>query len=146
MAIKIDERIRERDHGSNIAPSFIRDFWDDQRGIYDTLSRVQREKMYYYTSPAGGESQVQTNARAKEFLLRNFEKEKYANILVVSHHLTILGALLSIFGGSFETFYKLNELRKPANGSFTFLSQIPKTEVGDENKFRVAGYNFSLRE
>jgi broad specificity phosphatase PhoE len=146
ISIKIDERIRERDHGSNVAPSFIRDFRDGERGFHDLLTRRQKEKVYYFTSPAGGESQVETNARAKEFLIRNFEKNQFWNILVVSHHLTMLGALLSIFGGSFETFYNLNELRKPANGSFTFLSQIPKTEIGQEDKFRISGYNLSLKE
>ncbi|MFZ2151397.1 MAG: phosphoglycerate mutase family protein [Candidatus Absconditicoccaceae bacterium] len=146
IAIKIDERIRERDHGSNVAPSYIRDFLDGEKGFHDMLTKLQREKIYYYTSPAGGESQVQTNARAKEFLLRNYEKKKFKNILCVSHHLEILGSLQSISGGSFETFYKLNELRRPANGSFTFLSQIPQTEIGQENKFRISGYNFSLQE
>ncbi|MCF7835102.1 histidine phosphatase family protein [Candidatus Gracilibacteria bacterium] len=146
IAIKMDERIRERDHGANVAPSFIRDFRDGEKGFHDLLSKLQREKVYYHTAPAGGESQVQTNARAKEFLLRNFEKNKFGNMMVVSHHLTMIGALLSIFGGSFQTFYKLNDLRRPANGSFTMLSQIPKTEVGEENKFRVSAYNLSLQE
>lgn len=146
IAIKIDERIRERDHGSNVAPSYIRDFLDGEKWFHDMLTKLQREKIYYYTSPAWWESQVQTNARAKEFLLRNYEKKKFKNILCVSHHLEILGSLQSISWWSFETFYKLNELRRPANGSFTMLSQIPKTEVGEENKFRISAYNLSLQE
>jgi len=146
IAIKIDERIRERDHWSNVAPSFIRDFWSWEKNYHDMLTKIQREKIYYHTSPSWWESQAQTNARSKEFLLRNFEKNKFKNILVVSHHLTMIWALLSIFGWSFQTFYKLNELWRPANGSFTFLSQIPKTEIGEENKFRVSGYNLSLKK
>lgn len=146
VAIKVDERIRERDHGSNVAPSFIRDYRDWERGFHDMLTKKQREEIYYYTSPAWWESQVTTNARAKEFLLRNFEKEKYKNIQVYSHHLTMIWALLSIFGGSFQTFYKLNDLRRPANGSMTILSQIPETENWEKNKFRVSGYNLSIRD
>lgn len=146
IAIKMDERIRERDHGSNIAPSFIREFRDRERWFHDLLTKEEREMVYYYTSPAGWESQVQTNARAKEFLLRNYEKNKFKNIYVYSHHLTTIGALLSVFGWSFETFYKLNELRRPDNWSFTTLSNISKTQAGDENKFRVAWYNLSLEE
>jgi len=146
FSIKVDERIRERDHGSNIAPSHIRDFLDGEKWFHDMLSKLQREKIYYYTSPAWWESQVQTNARAKEFLLRNYEKKKFKNILCVSHHLEILWSIQSISWWSFETFYKLNELRRPANGSFTILSQIPKTEVGEENKFRISAYNLSLEE
>ncbi|EKD24712.1 MAG: hypothetical protein ACD_80C00167G0010 [uncultured bacterium (gcode 4)] len=146
VAIKIDERIRERDHGSNIAPYFIRNFQEGGNWYRDLLSKIQREKTYYYTAPLWGESQVQTNARAKEFLLRNFEKNEFKNIHVYSHHLLIVWALLSVFGWSFDTFYKLNELWRPANGSFTILSQIPKTKEGKENKFRVSGYNLSLQE
>lgn len=146
IAIKVDERIRERDHGSNIAPSFIRDFLDEEKWFHDMLTKLQREKIYYYTSPAWWESQVQTNARAKEFLLRNYEKKKFKNILCVSHHLEILGSLQSITWWSFETFYKLNELWKPANGSFTVLSQIPQTEIGQEDKFRISAYNLSLKD
>lgn len=146
IIIKIDERIRERDHGSNIAPSFIRNFWDEEKAFHDMLTREQKEKIYYYTSPAWGESQVQTNARAKEFLLRNYEHNKPKNIQVYSHHLTEIWALLSIFGWSFQTFYKLNELRKPGNGSLSVISQIPKTNVWQENKFRVSAYNLSLEK
>lgn len=146
IAIKMDERIRERDHGANVAPSFIRNFWDWDKWFHDLLTKLQREKVYYHTAPAWWESQVQTNARAKEFLIRNFEKNQFWNILVVSHHLLMIWALLSIFGWSFQTFYKLNELRRPANGSFTFLSQIPQTEIWQENKFRVSAYNLSLQE
>ncbi len=146
IAIKIDERIRERDHGSNIAPSFIRDFWDGEKWFHHLLTRKQREKIYYYTSPAGWESQVYTNARAKDFLSKIYEKVKYKNILCFSHHLEILWWVQSISGWSFETFYALNEMRKPANGSLTVFSQIPKTQKWDENKFRIAGYNLSLEE
>ncbi len=146
FSIKVDERIRERDHGSNIAPSYIRDSLDGEKWFHDMLTKLQREKIYYYTSPAWWESQVQTNARAKEFLLRNYEKKKFKNILCVSHHLQILWSIQSITGWSFETFYKLNELRRPANGSFTMLSQIPQTEIWQENKFRISAYNLSLKE
>jgi hypothetical protein len=41
-------------------------------------------------------------------------------------------------GGSFQTFYQLNEFRKPENGSFTILSEISETDAGKENKFRIA--------
>ena len=54
------------------------------------LQEKQREKIYYYTAPAGGESQVQTNARAKEFLLEMYTKHKFKNIQVHSHHLVII--------------------------------------------------------
>ena len=145
FAIKIDERIRERDHGSNVIPSFIREFEQEKGNYRNLLSKEQNEQVYYFTAPEGGESQVQTNARAKLFGKDVFNKE-YNNILVFSHHLAIIWTLLSIFGGSFQTFYKLNELRKPANGSLTILSQIPKTEKGSENQFRIAGYNLSLEE
>lgn len=144
IAIKIDERIRERDHWSNIAPSFIRDFWDGEKWFHHLLNKKQREKIYYYTSPAGGESQVYTNARAKDFLSKIYEKVKYKNVWGFGHHLEILWWIQSISGWSFETFYKLNEMRRPANGSFTILSQIPKTEAGEEDKFRISWYNLSL--
>jgi len=146
VTIKIDERIRERDHWSNISPSFLREYYGDKNGYRSLLTEKQNEKVHYYTAPEGGESQVQTNARAKTFLDTIYKKEEYQNIMVISHHLTIIWALLSIFWGSFQSFYTLNELRKPQNGSFTTITQIPETEAGQENKFRVSGYNLSLTE
>lgn len=146
IAIKVDERIRERDHGSNVAPSFIRDFWDGERWFHDLLSKKQREKIYYFTSPAGWESQAYTNARKKQFLDSAYDKKQFKNIWCFDHHLDILGGVQSISGWSFETFYKLNELWRPANGSRTIFSQIPKTQKWDENKFRIAGYNLSLKD
>lgn len=144
FALKIDERIRERDHGSNVSPSFLREFHQEKEGYRAYLGKMRNEQMHYYTAPEGWESQVQTNARAKLFWKDLFEKEEYKNILVVSHHLTILGTLLSIMWGSFQTFYQLNEFWKPENGSFTILSEIPETDAGKENKFRIAWYNLSL--
>jgi broad specificity phosphatase PhoE len=146
FSIKIDERIRERDHWSNIAPSFLREFKQEKDWYRKLLSEQQNEQVHYFTAPEWGESQVQTNARAKLFWKDIFAKEEYKNILVFSHHLTIIGVLLSIFGGSFQTFYKLNELRRPENGSLTLLSQIPKTEQGSEHKFRISWYNLSLED
>jgi len=146
ITIRIDERIRERDHGSNIAPSFIRDFIDGGNKFHNLLTREEREMMYYYTSPAWWESQVYTNARKKDFLESVYEKNKFKNVFCVDHHLDILWGVQSISGWSFETFYKLNELRRPANGSLTVFSKIPKTQKWDENKFRIAGYNLSLEE
>jgi broad specificity phosphatase PhoE len=146
IAIKIDERIRERDFGANIAPSYIRNYISEKGNYADLLSEKQRDKMQYYTAPQGGESQSQVNERTKNFLTHIYDKEEYKNILIVSHHLAIISTLLSIFGGSFESFHQIDTLWKPKNGSFTFLSQIPETERGRENKFRISGYNLSLEE
>ena len=146
IAIKIDERIRERDHWSNVAPSFIRDFWSGEKWFHHLLTKKQREKIYYYTSPAWWESQVATNARSKNFNDNIYKEARYNNVLWFGHHLQILWWVQSISWWSFETFYKLNELRRPANGSLTVFSQIPKTQKWDENKFRIAGYNLSLQD
>jgi hypothetical protein len=110
------------------------------------LTKKQREKIYYYTSPAWWESQVATNARSKNFNDGIYKEARYNNVWCFGHHLQILWWVQSISWWSFETFYKLNELRRPANGSLTVFSQIPKTQKWDENKFRIAGYNLSLQE
>ncbi|MDR2541472.1 MAG: histidine phosphatase family protein [Candidatus Peribacteria bacterium] len=146
ITIKIEERIRERDHGGNIAPNYVRDYLEGKKNATHLLSKTQKNKLHYYTAPEGGESQVEVNARTREFLSKIYQKEEYKNILIVSHHLTIISALMSIFGGSFNSFTDIDENRRPRNGSFTFLSEIPKTEMGRENKFRVSGYNLSLEE
>jgi hypothetical protein len=145
VAIKIDERIRERDHGSNVAPYFIRNFINSDES-YDLMSPMDIEKIHFFCSPIWWESQCQTTARVKEFLEKNFEEDKFKNIQVSSHHLAILSGLLSIFRWTFATFHKLNELWQPANGSFTMISQIPETKAGKKNKFRVSWYNLSLEE
>lgn len=146
IAIKIEERIRERDHGGNVAPNYVRDYLDGKKNATHLLTQKQRDQLHYYTAPEGGESQVAVNERTRNFLSKIYQKEEYKNILIVSHHLTIISALLSIFGGSFKSFTDIDELRRPKNGSFTFLSEIPKTEMGREKKFRVSGYNLSLEE
>ena len=73
-------------------------------------------------------------------------KDKHSQVLVVSHHLAIIAAVQSVFGGTFNTFFQLDKYWKPHNGSLTVLSQIPKTQSGQKNRIRVAGYNMMLKD
>ena len=96
VCIKIEERIRERDFGSNIAPSYLRDFYGETKGN-ELLTKLQKDKMYYFTAPVGGESQIQDNARVKDFLNSMRARKEYNNVLAFTHHLTMISALLSVF-------------------------------------------------
>lgn len=147
VVIQLRDEVRERDHGSDVAPSYLRKYIDSLDPFRETawLSEDQLWQIHYYTAPGGGEAQVAVNARIKSYLYSLTRGNDYhASIMVFTHHLAILWALNTIYKWSINTFQDLDTYWKPHNGSLTVLSKLPKTETGQKDKLRVAGYNMLL--
>lgn len=146
VAIKIMERIRERDHGSDIAPSFLRDFIASHSPFSPQpwlLSEDADDLSYYYGAPLWGESQVQVTERVRS-ALASLMSEPNMNILAISHHIAILAVMNILFGWSHNTYYMLDKNWRPKNWGLTIVSQIPTTQSGQSDKLRVAWYNLQL--
>jgi broad specificity phosphatase PhoE len=121
--------VRERDHGKDLAPQYLRDYFESRNPLtsFGSISEEEDDEIYYYTAPNGGESQEHVNQRIKH-ALDSLMSDYHKNTLVISHHLAVLGALNTIFSGTINTFHNLDNHRKPQNGSLTILSQIPQTQ------------------
>ncbi len=147
VILKLSDEIRERDHGKDVAPQYLTEYYALQNPLHTlgSISEDEEDELYYYTAPNGGESQVQVNQRIKQ-VLYSLMSEKYNNILVVSHHLAVLAAMNNIFAGTINTFQNFDNNWKPANGSMTVFSQLPETESGQKDKLRVSAYNTILTE
>ena len=147
ISIRLSNRVRERDHGSAVAPSFLREYIDstDPYSPSALLSEDEEDIQYYFNAPIWGESQVQVEDRIK-VELNSIMTEKHQNILVVSHHIAILAVLNTIFAGSMNTYYNIDRNRRPDNGSLTVISEIPMTQTGQKDKLRVSAYNLKLGE
>ena len=159
VILKMDDRIRERDHGKNIAPTFLKKTieWNNLENFgAEKLPYMQKQQLWYYTNPAWWESQVEVSQRIKSFLKSiklklmlweiKEEKDKHNQVLVVSHHLAIIAAVQSVFGWTFNTFFQLDKYWKPNNWSITILSQIPETQSGQKDRIRVWAYNMMLKD
>lgn len=147
ISIRLSNRVRERDHGSAVAPSFLREYIDstDPYSPSSVLSEDEEDIQYYFNAPIWWESQVQVEDRIK-VELNSIMTEKHQNILVVSHHIAILAVLNTIFAGSMNTYYNIDRNRRPDNGSLTVISEIPVTRTGQKDKLRVSAYNLKLGE
>jgi len=147
VTIRLSNRVRERDHGSAVAPSFLREYIEsiDPFSPSAVLSEDEENIQYYFNAPIWGESQVQVEDRIK-VELNSIMTEKHDNILVVSHHIAILAVLNNIFAGSMNTYYNIDRNRRPDNGSLTVVSEIPLTQTGQKDRLRVSAYNLKLGE
>lgn len=147
IKIKLNDRVRERDHGSDVAPSYLRDYLETLSPFSPKsfLSEDEWDIAYYYNAPTGWESQVQVNDRIK-LALESMSRESDQNIAVFSHHIAILAVLNNIFAWAINTYFNLDKNWKPDNASITVVSQIKKTQSGQKNRFRVSAYNLKLWE
>lgn len=148
VVLQLSDEVRERDHGSDVAPSYLRKYINSF-SEFNSLSWLPGddiEQMYYYTSDGGGESQTQVNQRAKTHFNSLTSKHLHRDIMIFSHHLYILWWLNSIFKWTYRTFKHFDTHRKPLNGSINIFSKIPKTQMWQENRLRVAWYNLLLEE
>lgn len=146
IVLQLGDEVRERDHGSDVAPSYLRKYINSF-SEFNSLSWLPGddiEQMYYYTSDGGGESQTQVNQRAKTHFNSLTSEYLHKDIMVFSHHLYVLWWLNSIFKWTYRTFKHFDTYRKPLNGSINIFSKIPQTQMWQENKLRVAWYNLML--
>lgn len=149
VIIQLRDEVRERDHGSDVAPSYLRKYIDSLDPFRRTteLSDDELWQIHYYTAPSGGEAQVAVNARIKNYLYSLTSGSDYhKSIMIFTHHLAILWALNTIYKWSINTFQDLDKYWKPSNGSLTVLSKLQETETGQRDKLRVSWYNMLFKK
>ncbi len=147
IVLQLSDDVRERDHGSDIAPSYLRRYMDSL-SLFPAawLPYEDNEQLYYYTSDGGGESQTQVNVRAGNHFDSLTSDVHHTQNLVFTHHLLILWGINTIVKWTHRTFSNMNNHRRPLNGSMTVFSKIDKTHMGQSDKLRIAWYNLMLEE
>ncbi len=93
VVLQLSDEVRERDHGSDVAPSYLRKYINSfsEFNSLSCLPGDDIEQMYYYTADGGGESQTQVNQRAKAHFKSLTSEDLHKDIMVFSHHLYVLG-------------------------------------------------------
>lgn len=148
VVVQLSDEVRERDHWSNVAPSYLRKYINSF-AEFDSLSWLpgdDTDQLYYYTSDGGWESQTQVNQRAKTHFNSLTAEDQHKKIMVFSHHLYILWWLNTVFKWTYKTFFNFDHHRKPLNGSVNIFSKLPQTQLWQQEKLRVAWYNLMLEE
>lgn len=146
IVIKLSDRVRERDHGKVVAPSFIREYLESNdpfSGIW-MLGDDDLDQQRYYTAPNWGESQTHVNERIRSAVYSILNDRSHDNFTCISHHLTILGCFTNTLWWAINTFLNLDTHWKPVNWWMSIFCEIPKTDSGQENKLRMWLYNAKL--
>ena len=134
----MDDRIREQEHGLSL-------LYNDKR-LFQTFHPEQKALMellgsYWYQYPQG-ESVAMVRDRIR--LLTDTIIREYAgkNVLIITHHLTILSIRANLERLSPEQFLELDRKEKPVNCGVTMYKGNPN--LGKDGKLELAFYNKQL--
>lgn len=130
--------VREQEHGLSL-------LYNDWR-VFHTLNPDQKKLFgllgpYWYQYPQG-ESVSQVRDRGRDFagmLIREYAEQ---NVLVITHHLTILSMRANFERLSPEQFMHMDEHEKPVNCGVTTYKGNPK--LGKDGKLELEYYNKQL--
>ncbi|MCA9389991.1 histidine phosphatase family protein [candidate division WWE3 bacterium] len=130
-----EDRIREQEHG--LASVF------NDRAIYLTLNPLQallfkQEGKYYYRY-LNGESRSDVKSRLRSMLGTFIREYAEKNILLVSHHLTLLCLRSNLERWDVETFLSVDEKEKPINCGVTVYKGNSK--LGANGRLELESYN-----
>jgi broad specificity phosphatase PhoE len=133
-----EERIREQEHG-------IGTVFNDWR-IYYTLNPIQGllfklEGNYEYRF-LNGENKADVRDRVRSFFSTLTRENVGQNILVISHHLTLLCLRANLERWDREKFIEVDDQEKPINCGVTIYKGI--TEQGKDGKLILETYNQKL--
>lgn len=134
----LDDRIREQEHGLSL-------LYNDWR-VFQTLHPEQKDfyKMmgpYWYQFPQG-ESVSEVRDRVRLFIEMLIRECAGKNVLVVTHHLTILSIRANMERLSSEEFIHFDEHEKPINCGVTVYEGKP--DLGTNGKLQLLRYNECL--
>lgn len=135
MKVVYDDRIREQEHGLSLLYNDWRvfhTFHPEQKTLHDLMGP------YWYQYPQG-ESVSNVRDRNRDFVGMLIREYAGKNVLLFSHHLTILS-----FRGIFERlspedFIYMDEHEKPVNCGVTTYNGNP--ELGANGKLELVEYN-----
>lgn len=133
-----DDRIREQEHGLSL-------LYNDSR-VFQTFHPEQKAFLelmgsYWYQYPQG-ESVSQVRDRIRSFADMLIRECAGKNVLVITHHLTILSIRANLERLSPENFIHLDEHEKPINCGVTTYKGNPHT--GKDGKLELVYYNKCL--
>ena len=138
VTVKEEERIREQEHGLTLAFSDWRVFtslYPDQE-ILKAL-----EGPYWYRFPQG-ENVPDVRERLRSFTTTLTRDYNNKNVLVITHHLSILSLRANLERLSAEEFIRLDEEEKPINCGVTIYKGNP--QLGQDGKLLLDTYNAKL--
>lgn len=133
-----DDRIREQEHGLSL-------LYNDRR-VFETFHPEQKEYRemmgpYWYQYPQG-ESVSQVRDRIRLFLDMLIRENEGKDVLLITHHLTILSIRANLERLSPEEFLRLDKEEKPVNcGVSTYVGH---PNEGANGKLLLGSYNRCL--
>jgi broad specificity phosphatase PhoE len=130
-----DDRIREQEHGLALLYNDWRIFHvnhPEQKALRELVGP------YWYQFPQG-ESVSQVRARARSFTSMLIRECAGMNVLVITHHLTILSFRANYERFTPEAFMRLDEREKPVNCGVTVYRCDP--DQGKDGKLILDAYN-----
>jgi broad specificity phosphatase PhoE len=132
---KFDERIREQEHGLSL-------LYNDWRVFHvmhpEQKSIREMQGPYWYQHPQG-ESVCNVRDRCREEVAMLIREYSERNILLITHHLTILSFRANLEDLSPEEFIRLDENEKPKNCGVTQYVGNPK--LGSDGRLELKFYN-----
>jgi len=135
-----DERIREQEHGLSLLYANWRVFFalnPEQKALSDL------QKSYWYQYPQG-ESVPMLRERLKSFMTTLTREHSGQDILVITHHLSILSFRANFERLGWEKFIELDETQKPINCGVTEYRSNPGDGASGMGKLKLQYYNKSL--
>lgn len=130
-----EERIREQEHGLSTV-------YNDWR-VYYTLNPVQGllskiEGPYEYRF-LNGENKADVRDRIRSFISTLLRENKEQNVLVISHHLSLLCLRANLERWGREKFNEVDHQEKPINCGVT--TYIGDPSLGEDGRFVLESYN-----
>lgn len=130
-----EERIREQEHG-------LQGLFNDWR-IFCVLNPLQallfkKEGDYFYRHP-NGENKADVRDRIKSFISTLIRENAGENVLVISHHLTLLVIRANLERWLPEEFLRVDKEEKPINCGVTIYKCDPI--LGKNGKLVLKTYN-----
>lgn len=139
-SVVYDDRIREQEHGLSLLYNdwrVFQTFHPEQKDSHDLMGD------YWYQYPQG-ESVSQVRDRIRLFIGMLIREYAERNVLVITHHLTILSARANLERLAPEEFIRLDTHNKPKNCGVTIYRGNP--ELGNDGKLELEFYNKCLWE
>lgn len=135
-----DERIREREHGLMLNSNDWRIFYS----LYpEQWALRQIEGPYWYRFPQG-ENIPDVRARNRSWISTLVREFARADVLAVTHHVTILATRANLERLDWEEYLRLDEEEKPINCGVTTYRGIPGVGRHREGKIKLVSYNERL--
>lgn len=135
-----DERIREQEHGLLLLYNDLRVLFalhPEQRRLYDL------EGSYWYRYPQG-ENVPDVRQRNREFISMLIREFAERDVLVVTHHLTILATRANLERLDHEEFQRIDREEKPINCGVTTYVGTPDVGRRGEGRLTLERYNEQL--